>query len=574
MIFITIEIVSNEEYIMPHTHENFNDIGNVEQSLSSLNYITEKTKNEKINILYNHLFMSVISSYICSSLIFFILPTTLFKTIWYNAIIAISVFRFLLIFIRKYNKNPNLHLILFILGSTLSASCWGVVGYFLMPQDNILQQMVIMIIIAGVSAGAMQTLQANLISAVLFLVLSLLPLSIWLFIQNTFEYYVLAIALATYLCFCNLSAFRGNRLIDQVLTLNFKNFDLAFRLYTSNDELTNKNSLLERHEENMNIINHLNEKLQLCKNSTEAHSVIKIAAERLFTDFFGGLTITDTIDNQILVAQWGDKQTLNIKFSSDACWALRGGNKYLVNDQQKDLLCKHYTILPEGSYCIPLIVENKSLGMINFNFSNDIVITNQIIQIMTVFSDVVKLALANIKLREKLQSEATRDPLTNLFNRRYLNETLSREFYRIARENNSLCFAILDLDHFKNLNDTYGHETGDEVLKYFATLLINHVRGSDIACRFGGEEFALVFINTTIDKIMPSLENIRKEIENAKIYVHNQLIHSVTTSIGVAQAPEQGNTVQDIIKAADIALYQAKNAGRNTIMTSQLPPSD
>lgn len=548
-----------------------NKILGLEQSFSSLKYIKHNTKNEKIKILYNHLTVSVISSFACSSAIFFILynPLTIFEQSWYAAVIAISTFRLFLIFFRKLTPlQTNLHLILFILGTALSASTWGVVSLFLMPENNFLQQMVIIIIISGVSSGAMQTLQANLISVILFLTLSILPLCFWLFAQPAIEYNVLGASIITYLIFCGISAYRGNRLITQVLTLNFKNLNLASQLSESNEELINKNSQLERHEQDMIIINQMNEKLQLCKNSIEAHLVIKIAAEQLFFDFFGGLTITDTSGSQILVSQWGDRQTLKTQFSSDICWGIRSGNKYIIEDHQINLFCNHYIFQPEKSCCIPLIVETKTLGMINFNFSEKVTITNYNMQVMTVFGDAVKLALTNIQLREKLQSEATRDPLTNLFNRRYLNETLSREIHRIIREKNALCFAMLDLDHFKKLNDTYGHEAGDETLKYIANLLMNLVRESDIVCRFGGEEFSLIFINTTLDKILPLLEHIRQEIEHAKIYFQNELLHPITASIGVAQAPEQGETVHDIIRAADIALYSAKHAGRNRVMAA------
>jgi diguanylate cyclase (GGDEF)-like protein len=552
-----------------HNNENFEHL---EQPSSSLKYITVNTKSEKIKILYKHLPLSIIASFVCSSLVFFVVyhPFSIFKNSWYTAVIVISALRFSFILIHKNTQqHPKIHHILFILGVVFSASCWGIIGSLLMPENNIMQQMIVITIIAGVSAGAMQTLQADLTSAILFLASSILPLSIWIFMQGI-EYYTLGIAIILYICFCAISAFKGNQLINQVLQLNFKNLDLVTRLYTSNDLLTIKNGQLERQKHDMNIINHMNERLQQCKNSIEAYLVIKTAAEKLFVDFYGGLTITDTFGNQDLVTQWGDKQTLHVKFSSNACWGLRTGNKYnVVEKAQIDSFCKHYISSAEGTYCIPLIVDNESIGMINFNFSKQITITDYIMQIMTVFGDAIKLALANIQLHEKLQLEATHDPLTNLFNRRYLNETLTREFYRIVREKTSLCLVMLDLDNFKTLNDTYGHEAGDEVLKFIGVLLMNHVRGSDIACRFGGEEFVLVFNNTSIDKIMPRLEHIREEIEKAQIYFHNEVLQQVTVSIGVAQAPQQGTTINDIIRAADMALYTAKKAGRNKIITTQ-----
>lgn len=541
------------------------------QTASSLKYIQDNTENEKINILYNHLPFSIFGSFACSTVAYFSLkqPVSSYIKLWFFSVIIISIFRYCLVFVRKHTPTtPKMHFMLFTIGMALSASCWGVLGSILMPIDDLMQQMIIITIVAGVSAGAMQTLQASLTCCLLFLILAIFPLLVWVFIQQTFEHYALSLAIVIYLFFCSVSAFRGNRLINQVLKLNFKNLDLVCRLYKKNDELTIKNTQLERHEQDMNVINQMNKKLQLCQNSAEAHQAIKESVEKLFKEFNGGLTISDEMRHQNLVTKWGEKDTLHSKFSSDHCWAIQNKSQYTVDTPEGDLFCKHYITPPYGSCCIPLTVDNKLLGIINFNFSNQIILTNYIKQLITAFADSVQLALAKIQLQEKLQIEATHDPLTNLFNRRYLNEALTRELHRVVRENISLCLVMLDLDDFKKFNDTYGHEAGDEILKHISKLLMAHLRGSDLACRFGGEEFVLVFNNTSIDKLMPYLEDLREEIEKAVINFHNEPLR-ITVSIGVAQAPDHGTNVDDIIRSADTALYSAKRAGRNTIKTTQ-----
>jgi diguanylate cyclase (GGDEF)-like protein len=168
-------------------------------------------------------------------------------------------------------------------------------------------------------------------------------------------------------------------------------------------------------------------------------------------------------------------------------------------------------------------------------------------------------------LQSKLREQAIRDSLTNLFNRRYLEETLDRELSRAARETYPVCIIMIDLDHFKRINDTYGHEAGDLVLKAIADILAEQSRRGDFACRYGGEEFIIAMPNITIDVACERAETIRQSLNLLRVpYEYYNL--SVTISMGIACYPENGQTREAILRAADRALYGAKEAGRDHIL--------
>lgn len=167
-------------------------------------------------------------------------------------------------------------------------------------------------------------------------------------------------------------------------------------------------------------------------------------------------------------------------------------------------------------------------------------------------------------LQAELREQYLIDPLTGLYNRRYLNEALRRELVRTEREHAPLSIIVADLDHFKMINDTYGHQVGDTVLVAVARLLKEHVRGSDIACRYGGEEFLLVLFNTAPDNAAKRAEEIRQAAAVlCPQYEYGTVM--ITISFGIATYPDHGNNAEDLISKADQALYHSKRAGRNRV---------
>lgn len=169
------------------------------------------------------------------------------------------------------------------------------------------------------------------------------------------------------------------------------------------------------------------------------------------------------------------------------------------------------------------------------------------------------------KLQNQLREESIRDPLTNLYNRRYLEDSLQREFAHAARDHYPVSIIMADIDHFKKVNDTYGHTVGDIVLQKLSGVLMSSFRVEDIVCRYGGEEFIVVMPGTTAETAFLRTENFRQTVEQTNMEIAEKNI-SITISAGAAVFPENGETVNSVIKQADLALYQAKSAGRNRVI--------
>lgn len=175
-----------------------------------------------------------------------------------------------------------------------------------------------------------------------------------------------------------------------------------------------------------------------------------------------------------------------------------------------------------------------------------------------------KLAEIQI-LQAQLKEQAIRDPLTGLFNRRYLDTLAPSELARCERERQPLCLMMMDIDHFKHVNDTFGHPGGDEVLTALAKLLSDSVRISDIACRYGGEEFLLLLPNMPTDIALLRAEQWRAAFERMTVYADGKEIKA-TLSIGISCFPDDGSAVEDLTRCADVALYRAKAEGRNRVV--------
>jgi diguanylate cyclase (GGDEF)-like protein len=194
-------------------------------------------------------------------------------------------------------------------------------------------------------------------------------------------------------------------------------------------------------------------------------------------------------------------------------------------------------------------------------------IISELKEIAVIFAEYLSLSIANIILWEKLADQSIRDPLTNLFNRRYMEETIQREILRAARKQTKIGVIMADIDHFKKFNDTHGHKTGDELLVKLADLFKLKIRSSDIACRYGGEEFILFLPESSAEDTYKHAESLRAEVKNMKVYFHDQLLPAITLSMGIAIYPDHGIELNDLIRVADTALYKAKEQGRDRVIS-------
>jgi diguanylate cyclase (GGDEF)-like protein len=192
-------------------------------------------------------------------------------------------------------------------------------------------------------------------------------------------------------------------------------------------------------------------------------------------------------------------------------------------------------------------------------------------QLALATADSIALALANLKLRTSLLHQSIRDPLTNLFNRRYLEETLDREVHRAVRLQRSVAVVMLDIDYFKSFNDTFGHEAGDTLLRELGSFFRNQIRGGDFACRYGGEEFTLIFPEVSLSNIVQRAERLREKVKELHVQHEGRQLGAITISLGIALFPEHGTTGRALLQAADAALYEAKHKGRDCVVVA---PSD
>jgi diguanylate cyclase (GGDEF)-like protein len=180
------------------------------------------------------------------------------------------------------------------------------------------------------------------------------------------------------------------------------------------------------------------------------------------------------------------------------------------------------------------------------------------------------MALSNLGLLERLHEQSIRDPLTGLYNRRCFEKTLRDEVRRADRAGGSLAVIMIDMDHFKRINDTFEHEGGDAVLRGLGETLARSCRGGDVSCRLGGEEFALLLPGATLDVACQRAEYLREEVRALRVEHAGRTIRSLTVSLGVAVYPDHGD-VKDVVRLADQAMYRSKQTGRDRVSVAPLP---
>jgi len=270
---------------------------------------------------------------------------------------------------------------------------------------------------------------------------------------------------------------------------------------------------------------------------------------------------------------WGDHVgETRPKASAEDCCCMQNGRMHLGRSGAPDHPCAHLIPNQDGvgfsTACIPLLAQGKSLGWIYLSSPGDNGIPK--LQAALAASDQLALALGNLKLRQSLRDLSVRDPLTGLFNRRYLTESLGRELSRSKRRNFPLSVLAFDLDHFKDFNDSFGHPAGDSMLVGFARILQAHSRDEDIACRQGGEEFVLIMPEMDMTTALQRAAELMDLLSTTDVMHEGRLLPKVTTSIGLASYPEHGASADSLLTHADQALYEAKSRGRNQVVVAHL----
>ncbi len=336
-----------------------------------------------------------------------------------------------------------------------------------------------------------------------------------------------------------------------------------------NQQLQERVADLDQRHAEMLILSEISDFLQACLTVTEACAALSSLVEPLFPDCSGGVFITNASRNRVeVISSWGDYLRSAPDFHPQDCWALRRGRLHTCHHHQSGLRCQHIPADQEiaTTLCIPMIAQSETLGLFYLSTNNSTALPDAKRQIARTVAEQVALAIANLNLRESLQYQSIRDPLTGLYNRRYLEEVLTQEIARGQRRQHPIGVVMVDVDHFKRFNDTYGHDVGDYVLQTIGAILKQSVRGSDIPCRYGGEEMTLILPESSLEVTSIKAEGIREAIAKLTLAYNGQHLGNLTISLGIAGFPKHGTTGTSVIQAADAALYRAKAAGRNQVV--------
>jgi diguanylate cyclase (GGDEF)-like protein/PAS domain S-box-containing protein len=336
---------------------------------------------------------------------------------------------------------------------------------------------------------------------------------------------------------------------------------------------------LSRHTREMKSLNDMSDILRAALSLAEAYPVIPRFLGELFPEESGALYVLNDSGRLLeAVAAWGNASPREEIFPPEECWALRLGQVYGMESAPGGVRCQHVAPETEGSsLCIPIAPRGETLGLLHLRIpparesswsGAESPVAEYQNRLARAAAEQIALALANVKLQETLRAQASRDPLTGLFNRRHMESSLERELYRAYRRKSTLGIVMLDLDHFKKFNDRFGHEAGDSALREVAALLARRSRGEDIVCRYGGEEFLLVLPECSLSGLRARAEQIREEIRGAQLRPSGR-IRSLTASLGVALYPDHGATAVEVIRAADAALYRSKSEGRNRVTLAE-----
>jgi diguanylate cyclase (GGDEF)-like protein len=340
-------------------------------------------------------------------------------------------------------------------------------------------------------------------------------------------------------------------------------------LHSTNQQLTEWVAELEQRDQEAMLLAQTGELLQACETPAEGYTVLGSMLPRFVAVEPLEVFVINASQNLVeRVAASAEGLQRAAVFRPDECWALRLGRPHQSSAAATDVACAHLgQPRPPFSLCVPMVAHGRSLGVIHLEleeFPGERTLRARS-RLLGSLADQVGLALANLSLRETLRTQALRDPLTGLFNRRYLEESMDREISRATRSRVPFSVLMLDIDKFKVLNDTYGHQTGDEVLKQVARVLMREIRSGDLACRYGGEEFTVILPEAAPENAFKRADRIRAAIAELPVAPGQSAGGGVTVSFGVAGFPEHGATAPELLRAADAALYRAKHNGRNRV---------
>ncbi len=345
-------------------------------------------------------------------------------------------------------------------------------------------------------------------------------------------------------------------------------------LRSANEKLESSLVIVGQTYREVSLLGELSSFLQACETPQEAYDCLRRYGPRLFPDSSGALYLlgegSELLEEQL---SWGGLDEADASFYSNECWALRRGRPHQPNGEGQHLCCPHLRLAGSSlaSACLPLMAQGDTFGLLLILHRNSAPEAEQRDmrqRLAVALAEQTGLALANIRLRETLRLQSIRDPLTGLYNRRFLDEALRRELARAKRKQGGHALALVDVDHFKQFNDQHGHDAGDLVLQQVARALESRVRESDVVCRFGGEEFVVLLTELDPELARRRAEELLEAVRALQLSHAGRSLGKLTASLGLAFYPSHGDRPQTLIEAADAALYAAKRGGRDRLVVA------
>lgn len=351
-----------------------------------------------------------------------------------------------------------------------------------------------------------------------------------------------------------------------------KNMDLAIQL--ANDKLTIMVNWLEGRNREISVLNEMGSALEACRSLEEAYPVISREMGRLIPVDTGKLYLLDKPKGRMeCIARWGTKPGAADSFPPEECKGLQSKQVYnTAYAVQLGVSCRHLDPAPdeESVYlCVPLLSQGEAIGLLHLRGRRKEgaeALPDLKQQLAVMAADHVALALANLTLRETLRVQSIRDALTGLFNRRYLEESLSLELKNTRSRGTTLGVIMIDVDRLKQVNDTFGHEAGDAMLQTLGHWLHANVRTGDISCRYGGDEFILILPNASLEATTQRAHQIWEGIRKLTFAHQGRSLGAMSVSVGVAAFPIHGETRDALLAAVDAALYKAKEQGKDRVV--------
>jgi diguanylate cyclase (GGDEF)-like protein len=340
-------------------------------------------------------------------------------------------------------------------------------------------------------------------------------------------------------------------------------------LQTANGELRAQGYALQTRGEAIEKLGGMAHRMQAARTDSELAEVLRCFLPQVMPRTPGALYIHNNSRTLLTrLAEWGDIDGLPDGFAPQDCWALRRGQGHALVTPGMDVVCAHVSHPEEPYLCEPVLAGGEVIGLL---YLKGFIGAEESFR-LTVLMENIALALVNHQLQRGLREQSIRDPLTNLFNRRYMEETLEVEIARAARSGAPLSVVMCDVDHFKRFNDTFGHEAGDVLLRAVSALIQTHFRNGDVACRYGGEEFAIIAPGAEMDHLARRAERLGTAIRDLAVHHAGQPLGQVPMSFGIASMT--AGVIQDsgtLIRTADAALYQAKHLGRDRVVLADQP---